>query len=564
MSAPAPAHTVGDLLAIVRRHRWILIIITAFGLTAGTGYWLLAPSQYVSQTSVLVQPTGAENGAVAQGRTKTEINLDTEAQLVKSTEVATLAAERLAEVDVPPADLARQVSVTVPPNTSILTIGFTADGPYRAQAGAEAFASAYLSHRADSARERLTDQVNATDEELETLRAEREDLSDRLDRLNPNSSRYAGLRHDRDLLDNEIAELTADSSRLRSAADSVGSGKIISEAALPTASTSPHLFVSMSSGTLIGLLLAVCVVAVRVRFAVRVWHPSDVTRRCGIEVLAALPALLESKTTDVFGAFGPAGRVFGRLRNEVVASLDEPPQVIVVAGVATGSASSIVTANLAAALARSGETATAVSTHPGGGVSNVASLLGTRPVPGLSDVLADRVGFDAAVQRAARQPSLTVIGPGGCATAGGPSREAMSGVYERLRDRSSYIVVDAAPMAVSSDAQLLASNADAVILVVECGRDRIDEVTEAVQAVQRIDAPLLGAVVLPRHTIPAAPVAAPATEELPALTRRPAPHPRPGHIDGAPADDTPTETMPTIDDSPSAIDSMAPGRGRDL
>lgn len=550
MSAPAPARTIGDYLDIVRRHRWILIAVTVLGLVAGAGYSALAPKKYVSQTSVLVQPTGAEEVELAQGRTKTEINLDTEAQLVKSTEVAALAAERLGETELAPADLAGQVSVTVPPNTSILTIGFTANGPHRAQAGAEAFASAYLTHRAGSAQARLTEQATAAEEELRALREERDALSDQLDRLNSNSSRYADVRNDRDLLDNEIAELTAGHSQLRTVAESVGSGKIISEAAVPTAAASPHYLVSMSSGTLVGFLLALCVVALRTRFAVRVWHPSDVSRRCGVEVLATLPNRLETKATDVFGAFGPGGRVFGKLRNEVVASLGRPPRVIVVAGVAPGSASSVVTANLAAAMSRSGEATTAVATYPGGGHISVVSLLGTRSVPGLSDVFADRVGLDKAMQRAARQPSLTVIGPGGCATAAGPSRDVMSDVYERLRADSSYIVVDAAAMAVSSDAQLLASTADAVLLTVECGRDRIDEVTEAVEAVLRIDAPLLGAVVLPRNTIPAASLETAAEEERPALPRRPAPRPRPDshESENPPADDTPTDTMPKIDD----------------
>ena len=246
----------------------------------------------------------------------------------------------------------------------------------------------------------------------------------------------------------------------------------------------------------------------------------------------------------------PRGPCLRQLRNEVVVSLGRPPRVIVVAGVAAGSASSIVTANLAAALARSGESTAAVATHPGGGTISVVSLLGTRPVPGLSDVFADRVGLNKAVQRAARHPSLTVIGPGGSATAGGPPRDVVDGVYEQLQSRCSYIVVDAAPMAVSADAQRLAATSDAVLLAIECGRDRIDETADAVEALARIDAPLLGAVVLPRNTIPTAPVEVTQVAAPRKAASRPAPRPRrpESPVDRPSGDDTPTETMPRVDE----------------
>jgi len=564
LSTPSSGRTIGDYGAIVNRHRWLLTTVTALGLAAGAGYSVLAPNQYESQTSVLVQPTGAEDGAVSLGRTRTEINLDTEAQLVKSTQVASLAAEQLGETELSTAELAGQVRVTVPPNTSILSIGFVATEPRDAQAGAEAFAEAYLEHRAASANARLSDQADATESELASLRTEREDLATELDSLSKNSSRYTALRTDRDILDNQIADLTTAHSQLRTAAESVASGRIISEAAVPTASNSPHHLVSLIGGALVGLLLGLCVIAARMRFAVRVWHPVDLPRRCGVDVLAALPGRLETKTTDVFGAFGAAGRVFGKLRHEVVAALGATPRVIVVAGVAAGSASSVVAANLAAALARAGDTTTAVATHPNGGRVTLVSLLGTLAVPGLADVFSGRVDLDTAVHPAARQPNLTVIGPGGSASAAGLSHETVTRLSDRLRDRASYVIIDAAPMAVSSDAQLLASIADGVLLTVECGHDRIDQVAEAVQAVERVGAPLLGAVVLPSGVLPkGAEPEVPRLDARPALTQHASPRLRP-HTDTDEADDRPTEVMPAIgEDDPNASGDSTADRGAD-
>ena len=58
------------------------------GDTAGAaGYTSAQPKVYESHTSVLVQPAGSDTNVVG-GRTRGDINLDTEAQLVRSTAVA--------------------------------------------------------------------------------------------------------------------------------------------------------------------------------------------------------------------------------------------------------------------------------------------------------------------------------------------------------------------------------------------------------------------------------------------------------------------------------------------
>jgi capsular polysaccharide biosynthesis protein/Mrp family chromosome partitioning ATPase len=551
----SPGRTLGDYFQVARRHRWLIAGCLLAGLAAGGVYSLLTPPQFQSRASVLVEPTGADEVAITQARNKTEINLDTEAQLVTSTEVAALVAERLPGHQ-SPSELTEQVSVKVPPNTSILNIGFNASDPVAARDGARTFAAAYLDHRAESARGRLNDQATAADSELTGLRSERDDLSEQLDQISRSDPRYRAIKTDRDNLDDEISELSKRTGELTAAIESVGAGKVVSEAELPASANTPHLLINLASGGVAGLLLGACVAVARQRFAVRVWHPYDLPRRCGVEVLAALPPRLHARTTDVFGAFGPAGRVFGKLRNEVVAALDAPDQVIVVAGIAPGSASGVVAANLGAALARSGDTTIAVATHPGGPVT-LSSLLDVPAVPGLSDVFAERVDLPTTIHRAARQPLLDVIGPGGCASAGGPSRDTVSDVYTKLRERASYVVLDAAPMSVSAEAQLLAAHADAVILAVECGRDRAADVAEAVQAVRRIDVPLLGAVVLPKAPVPTTdPIPVPATESRqPARgRRRPAPR-RNSRVDQPGPDDTPTETLPAIDDEavPSVV-----------
>ena len=85
-----------DLLGMARRHWWLVLLLVGLGLVGATQFTRVQPKVYESSTSVLVQPTGGgQDTNVVGGRTKGDINLDTEAQLVSSTAVAAEAAKLL-------------------------------------------------------------------------------------------------------------------------------------------------------------------------------------------------------------------------------------------------------------------------------------------------------------------------------------------------------------------------------------------------------------------------------------------------------------------------------------
>src|SRR5690349_955254 len=155
----APESAGVDLFGLARRQWWLVLILVAAGLAAAAQFTRAQPKVYESATSVLVQPTGGgQDTNVVGGRTKGDINLDTEAQLVRSTAVAADAAALLRSST--PADvLAANVSVEVPANTSVLVITYAAGDPQSAQAASHAFAESYLRNREESARADLTGQI---------------------------------------------------------------------------------------------------------------------------------------------------------------------------------------------------------------------------------------------------------------------------------------------------------------------------------------------------------------------------------------------------------------------
>jgi Mrp family chromosome partitioning ATPase/ElaB/YqjD/DUF883 family membrane-anchored ribosome-binding protein len=488
MEPTRPVSDVSHYLGLFRRHWWVALLATGAGLAGGAVVSNALPKVYESTTSVLVQAVDQDVNAQG-GRTKGTINLDTEAQLVGSGAVAVKAQQLLRSPD-SPLELARNVSVEVPANTTVLVIRYSAGDPKAAQAGSHAFAEAYLRNREETARSGLDQQIKTLSLKVKQLTASLTTINKRLTAAQPGSSERSNLESIRNNSQNQLNSLTGRLNELTTT--TVGAGSIISDARLPDTPTSPNPLLNMATGAMAGLLLGLALAFARERLDRRVRSAADVRDRARINVLAALDERTTPHFDDVLQPYGPGGRVFNRLRNEVLASASR------------GSATTLVAANLAAALARTGSDVVLIGAHLPDSVVDAAPLarmLGVAPMPGLSDLLAGRIGMVKAMQRTPRIPSLRVITTGGTATAAGLMQsQRLRDTLEALRRQAGYVVIEAPSTSSSADAQSLASLADAAILAVELRRARRPALLDAAEQLRRVGTPLLGAVVLPRLT----------------------------------------------------------------
>jgi uncharacterized protein involved in exopolysaccharide biosynthesis len=117
-ASPRPdSFEVIDYLRVLRRRGWIVFALACLGVLAAAAYLAVAPKSYTASASVAVTPNAANTGQVAGSRTAGQaVNMDNEAQIVRSNTVAALAKKALRS-DASAQHLASQVKVTVPPNT---------------------------------------------------------------------------------------------------------------------------------------------------------------------------------------------------------------------------------------------------------------------------------------------------------------------------------------------------------------------------------------------------------------------------------------------------------------
>lgn len=506
-ASPPVSHDMSHYFGILRRHWWVLAGLALLGLGIAAGVTARMPKTYESATSVLVTPAGQDTN-VSGGRTKGEVNLDTEAQLVRSTAVAAGAAELLRS-PLPPDELAKSLRVEVPANTSVLVITYTATEPAAAQAGSHAFAEAYLRNRERTATASTEAAIKALSDKTKQLSTTLTEVNNQLARVDRESPQRPNLESQRQTTQNQLNSLNGKLNELTTTTVSVGS--IISEARLPSMPSSPNTMLNLATGGMLGLLLGLLAATLWERLDRRVRSASDVSG-AGVPVLATLNGRSAPRFDDVLQPYGPGGRTFNRLRNEVLASLGRDDQVVVVTGASRGSATTLVAANLATALARTGSEVVLIGAHLPESmveIAPIARIFGIAAKPGLSEVLAGRAPLADAVQQAPRVPSLRVVTTGGTAAAGGLMQsQALSDMLGTLRRQAAYVVIEAPSTSSSADAQSLASLADAAILSVETRRARRPEVADAAEQLRRVGTPLLGAVVLPR-------IEPKAAEELP-------------------------------------------------
>jgi capsular exopolysaccharide synthesis family protein len=120
--------------------------------------------------------------------------------------------------------------------------------------------------------------------------------------------------------------------------------------------------------------------------------------------------------------------------------------------------------------------------------------------PGLSELLRGETVIEQTLVPSTH-PDLTVIPAGECdeGSVRGLSRGRLQPIFERLRERFEFVVVDSAPILPVADTLAIAPNVDAVILSALRDVSRLPKVFAAYQRLGLLGVRILGAVVTGVH-----------------------------------------------------------------
>jgi polysaccharide biosynthesis transport protein len=254
--------------------------------------------------------------------------------------------------------------------------------------------------------------------------------------------------------------------------------------------------VNLLFASLAGLFFGICMAFLQEFLDDRINSPEDVDRLVGLPGLAHI-ALIPgeaSKLISTLDTHSPITESYRGLRSAITfSSIEAPISTLLVSSTSKGEGKSLTSANLAIAMAFEGRRVVLVDAdlrRP-----NVHRLLDLPPNPGLTDVLAGQATLEEALQPTP-VAGLTVLTAGTIPP--NPAEllnsEPMDRLIDALRMCSDVILFDTPPCLPVTDAQVLSSKVDGVVMVVEVGEARKAALQHAKRLFDQAHARTLGIV----------------------------------------------------------------------
>jgi Mrp family chromosome partitioning ATPase/capsular polysaccharide biosynthesis protein len=517
---------VTKLLAILKRRWVVLVVTTVVGVVAGVSSTFLASDRSAPVYTV-------SEVVVARQGTQGQALVPQDELRITRGEVTRRAAEQLGD-GMTAADVAASISTEFDEVSSSITVSSNDTVPERASARVEAVVDSFLAvaseeSQADGRRLLEEQQARVDDAEQQLVDFDAANPQISIPGAAPNDVVTAALIEQRRQIVQAIAEQRTELQRLQNDLDrSEPYDRLGPEA--PRLAQSGLVSVPNSApirGALLGLLgflLGAVVVLLIERLNRRIDTREELTEVVDLPVLAEVGLVGSAELERPIRLDGPWAEPYRRVRAamqfvhaadaeerpapppaQTVGSTPPPPyraprttpsgEVYLVTSTSPGEGKSTSTALIAQALAEVGTQTLVV----GGDFRRpeVDRLLGVGASPSLLDLA--RAGQDAAVDQVVHStanPNIWV------APSGPPTREVVSLVdaAKRLcvetRRRGGTVVLDSSPLRAASDTLELLPVVDHVIMVVRSGRTTEAGLRQAVEALRRLDADILGVVLV--------------------------------------------------------------------
>ena len=424
-----------DYLRILRK-RWLTIVITTLvvvGLAAAAT--ALQTKQYASSTQFFVSVSGADTTQLQQGSTFTQERVKSYSELLTTPRALNPVAEELGG-GVEASDLADKVTVTTPPETVLLQVEVTDTSPEDAQEIATAIGETF-------------------------------------------------------------PEVVSEIEQPEGNGTSPIKVSMVKEATTDEAPVSPQPLRNLGLGLVLGLLLGFGLAMVRHLLDTTVRTNEDVEEITEEPMVGAVhydpragkePLIVESDPSS------PRSEAFRSLRtNLMFVNAATHPRTILVTSSIPGEGKSTTIANLALTLTQSGSRVCLVEAdlrRP-----RLMEYLHLEGSAGLTDVLIERASIDDVLQPYGSD-GLEVLGAG--AIPPNPSEllasEAMSRVLTALSARFDYVLIDTPPVLPVTDAVVLSTKVDGVIVLVGTTIVRKEQLEATLDSINAVDNTLLGLV----------------------------------------------------------------------
>jgi receptor protein-tyrosine kinase len=268
-------------------------------------------------------------------------------------------------------------------------------------------------------------------------------------------------------------------------------------ASIPETPVTPKTARNIALAVAVGLLLGVGLAVLRDRLDNTVKDRDTVEQVTGVGLVGGIPLDKDRRKEPAISFVGNKSAIaeaFRKLRTNLqFLAVDNPPRVIVITSSLPNEGKSTTAINIALALAEAEHKVLLVDGDMRRAMlGKYLDLIGS---VGLSTVLSGAADLSDVLQKT-RFPGLTVLTSGTIP----PNPSELLGslrakkVIAEMRAQFDYVIIDSSPLLAVTDAAILASNSDGVLVMARFGKSKREQLIHAVGNLEDVGAPLLGAV----------------------------------------------------------------------
>ena len=491
-----------ELRALLRpllRWWWLIVAATLIAAVSSLVYTLMQPAVYQSRTTLVVGSATTDPNPNGNDIYLSQQLAQTYADIAMREPIQTAA---LAELN---AEWLPFYTVQMLPNTPIIEIRVVDQDPVFARDVASVLAK-QLILQGPAGREKR-DRQDFVDQQLERLQGSIVETQDEIIQKQQelaalfSAREIANMENQINALDNKLSTLQSNYAALLATTQKGASNtiSILEPADLPQQPVSSQLIINVLVAAIVGMALASGGAYLLDFLDDSIKNAEDVQQLLGIPTLASVPELLveqeEDKLVMLSTTPNPAAESYRMLRTNLqFASVDRPLKMLLITSPAPGEGKSLTAANLAAAYTRAGKRVVLVDAdlhRP-----SQQRFFRLRNNVGLTLALFDdKMGLEGLMQDSGL-PGLRIMttGPLPPNPAELLGSRRMQEILGRLRDQADIVIIDSPPVSAVSDALILASQADGVLLIVKSGKTSRTVAKKALSTLRQAKTQLVGAV----------------------------------------------------------------------
>ncbi len=476
-------------LRVLRRRWWVVALVPLLG---GGAAYAQARSQtpfYRAQTNLLVERTQAEqlfNPLGASGGNPDRV-LANQIRVIQSEDVRQRAAKKLG--------YRATVGASAAKDQDVITLAARATEGKRAAAIANAYATAYIDHRVESAKAENAVAQGELQRQLDDVQAQLKAFDQAGARANADTARSS--------LVGEVNSLKAQMGRLKAASEvDRGGVQVLQQAAIPTLPFEPRPARSLALGLTVGVLLGLSFAFLIDYLDDTIKDKEDLGRVApDLPVLALIPKVQgwrnrrETRLVSLAQPNDPVAEAYRTLRTSIqFLGLDRSMKTVQITSAVAGEGKTTTLANLAIALSNAGKRVIVVCCdlrHP-----RIHEFFGLSNGVGFTSVLLGDLPLSEALQKAGGESQLRLLASG--PPPPNPSELLSSArtaeILNALQAQADIVLIDCPPMLPVTDAAVLSHKVDATLLVASADSTTRSEFAHAVETLKQVEAPLIGCV----------------------------------------------------------------------